>query len=364
VSEHQILQLDKPREEVHRLGFSVLLVSEPFVEFIEVYEHRNQYQQEDLGWLQHTLSSNNLITNPDLRSLRLRLAVSVDLLLIESPIGELVAGQHHVYSGHRMLQLEVVGLGGQHLSLVTINQAQVEQGLIMPHLILGRGSELLVGGETGGSDIVGHQERVGLSVEELDDIVMADNPSAAGLRESLGRNDDPVVVLILMGVAGNLLALTANSFVRVVTGIALRMRVQQVLGVHVLDRNGVKVTNLCRQEQINAAPNNIRTQHTVAIHQQFIANQGLLECRRHESVTCAGVGEDGEVDPEEEEVEDQRNDDETNHSGEEVFGNTFLRYALEKSNRLWETERIHCRISSSPRGPKGRPRRRYRWPRR
>ena len=36
------------------------------------------------------------------------------------------------------------------------------------------------------------------------------------------------------------------------------------------------------------------------------------------------MSEDGEVDPEEEEVKDQRNNDETNHPGEEVFGNAFL----------------------------------------
>lgn len=42
------------------------------------------------------------------------------------------------------------------------------------------------------------------------------------------------------------------------------------------------------------------------------------------------MGEDSKVDPEEEEVEDQRNDDETNHPGEEVFGDTFLHYALEE----------------------------------
>lgn len=54
------------------------------------------------------------------------------------------------------------------------------------------------------------------------------------------------------------------------------------------------------------------------------------------------MGEDGEVDPEEEEVEDQRNDDETNHSGEEVFDNTFLRYALEK----WPFARNQARTLS------------------
>ena len=67
----------------------------------------------------------------------------------------------------------------------------------------------------------------------------------------------------------------------------------------------------------------------MTIHQQLVANQGLLECGRHESVTRARVGEDGEMDPEEDEVEDEGDDDKTNHSGEEVFGDTFLRHALE-----------------------------------
>ena len=73
-------------------------------------------------WWRRTLPSNNCITNPDLGTLRFRLAVTVNLLLIESPIGKLVSRQHHIDSGHRMLQLEVIGLCGQDLSLVTINQ--------------------------------------------------------------------------------------------------------------------------------------------------------------------------------------------------------------------------------------------------
>jgi hypothetical protein len=68
----------------------------------------------------------------------------------------------------------------------------------------------------------------------------------------------------------------------------------------------------------------------VAVHQQFVANQGFLECGRHESITRTGVGKDGEVNPKEEEVEDQRNNNETNHSGEEVFGDTFLCYTSKK----------------------------------
>jgi len=130
----------------------------------------------------------------------------------------------------------------------------MEQGLVVAvHLVLGQGSELLVGGVAGGSDIVGYQERVGLSVEELDDIVMADNPSTTGLRECFGRNDDPVVVVILVGVTGDLLALTADSLVGVITWITLRMRVQQILCIDMLDRNGVKVTNFCTEKPISGS---------------------------------------------------------------------------------------------------------------
>ena len=173
--------------------------------------------------------------------------MTVNLLLIESPLGKFMSRQHHIHSGHRVLQLEVISLGGQDLSLVTVNQAQVEQGLIVVlDLVLGRGGELLMGGITRGSDIMGHKERVGLSVEKLDDIVVADDPSTAGLRKGLGRDDDPVVVFILVGIARDLLALTADSFVRVIVGVTLRVRVQQVLGVDMLERNGVEVTNFCR----------------------------------------------------------------------------------------------------------------------
>ena len=73
---------------------------------------------------------------------------------------------------------------------------------------------------------MGYKERVGLGVEELDDIVMADNPPTTSLRESLGGDDDPVVVRIFMGVTSDLLALAADSLVGVVTGVALGVRME------------------------------------------------------------------------------------------------------------------------------------------
>ena len=151
--------------------------------------------------------------------------MSVNLLLIESPIWKLVSRQHHIHGGHCMLQLEMISLGGQHLSFIAIKQAQVEQGLVVAlHLVLVQSGEFLMGGETGGCDVVGNQERVGLDVEELDDIIVANDPSTTSLGEGLSGNDHPIVVLVFMGVTRNLLALTANSLVRIIAGIALRVR--------------------------------------------------------------------------------------------------------------------------------------------
>ena len=89
-----------------------------------------------------------------------------------------------------------------------------------------------------------------LSVKELDDIVMANIPTTASLRESLSRNDNPVVVLIFMEITGNLLTLTADPPVGVIVWITLRVQVQQVLGFDVLDRNGVEVVDFCGHDDI------------------------------------------------------------------------------------------------------------------
>lgn len=81
---------------------------------------------------------------------------------------------------------------------------------------------------------------------------MADNPSSTSLGESLSGNDHPVVVLVLVGVASDLLALATDSVVGIITGVALRVGVQQILAIHMLDGEGVKVTNLCGRKSINA----------------------------------------------------------------------------------------------------------------
>lgn len=159
--------------------------------------------------------------------------------------------QRHIGSGRHMLQLEAVSLGSQDLSPVTINQAQMEQGFVVAmHLVIRKGYELRVAGVTRESNVVGRQECASLGMKESDDIVMVNIPSTASLRESLSRNDNPVVVLIFMGITGNLLTLTADPPVGVIVWITLRVQVQQVLSFDVLDRNGVKVMDFCGHDDI------------------------------------------------------------------------------------------------------------------
>jgi len=43
------------------------------------------------------------------------------------------------------------------------------------------------------------------------------------------------------------------------------------------------------------------------MHQQLVANEGLLESRTHEGVTRTRVNENGKVNVEEREVDDERN---------------------------------------------------------
>lgn len=62
----------------------------------------------------------------------------------------------------------------------------------------------------------------------------------------------------------------------------------------------------------------------VTVQQQFISDQGLLESRGHEGVSSSRMRQDGEVDPEEEQVEDEGHNDESYYSCEEMFRDSFL----------------------------------------
>ena len=77
---------------------------------------------------------------------------------------------------------------------------------------------------------------------------MADNASAASLGKSFRGNNLPVVVKIIMSIAGDLLSLTADTTIIILQRIPLGMRVQVNLGIFVFYSNDVVVTKLCKNE--------------------------------------------------------------------------------------------------------------------
>ena len=66
---------------------------------------------------------------------------------------------------------------------------------------------------------------------------------------------------------------------------------------------------------------NIRT---LAVQEQFVAPQSLLERGAHEGITGAGVGEDGQVDPENGQVQEDWKDNKRDGSRCKVLPEVFL----------------------------------------
>lgn len=78
-------------------------------------------------------------------------------------------------------------------------------------------------------------------MQKLDGVFVPNDSAPAGLGESFGGYDLPVVVLVCVAVAGDLLALGADAAVVVAQGVLLRVRVQEDFGVFVADGDCVVV---------------------------------------------------------------------------------------------------------------------------
>ena len=88
------------------------------------------------------------------------------------------------------------------------------------------------------------QERVGLDVAELDEVVVAHDAAAALLGERLGGDDLPVVICVSVRVAGDLLSRAADAPVVVAQRVVRVVRVQEDFRILVLDRDNVVIAYL------------------------------------------------------------------------------------------------------------------------
>lgn len=66
-------------------------------------------------------------------------------------------------------------------------------------------------------------------------------------------------------------------------------------------------------------------EQTLRVEKQLVTHQSLLEGSTHEGISCSRVTEDLEVNPEEGEVDDEGEEDETDDACEEVLGESFLK---------------------------------------
>lgn len=133
--------------------------------------------------------------------------MSVDFLLLERPVRQFVTRHHQIYSGKSVLQFEVVRLSVPSFTLMSILQNQTEEGFVVPlDLVSGQHGNFLVSSETGRGDIMGHEVSVGHNMEQLNNIIVADDPATASLGKGLGGEDNPVVVFVFVRVSCDLLA--------------------------------------------------------------------------------------------------------------------------------------------------------------
>lgn len=75
------------------------------------------------------------------------------------------------------------------------------------------------------------QQCLGVDMLQLNDVVVSHDPAATRLGNFLGRNDLPVVVGVIVGIASYLLALRTDTAVIIPQGVSFFVRVEVLFRV-------------------------------------------------------------------------------------------------------------------------------------
>lgn len=194
---------------------------------------------------QRTLISDDIFNKPDGRALS-GVLVSVDLLLLEGPVGKILGMGPQCHLGRHVNEFEVAGLALEGLALWGVPcQLDLEQGVVVPAVVVpGPGGELLIGRHQRRSDVVSQEEGVCGHVQELDNVVVAHDTTTAGFWERLGGDDAPVVVQVAVSVTGDLLALATDTAILVGERILVGMGVEVNLGILVAESQDVVIVDI------------------------------------------------------------------------------------------------------------------------
>lgn len=224
-----------------------------------------------------------------------------NLNLLETPLRKVDVASSEVAAKDLMLETES---SGKSPDLATVARSRITNNLNLPVVLVVTNSQVTVAGNflvasgDRGSDIVRVQVAASLSVDKSNDGVVT-NESEITLRVvvllSAVGVEEPVVVGVLVVVASNLLLLGTLR-------VGLNVRVKKTTTItHVLDSGARTDCNLER-----AVLSNLSTLEV------------SLEERAHLSIPRAGAIENREVQGEREEVDQERDDDEANNTGDDV----------------------------------------------
>jgi hypothetical protein len=91
--------------------------------------------------------------------------------------------------------------------IIAVQELELEQSIVVLAMIItGNSSELLIRRHKRGGNIMRKENRLRVVVQELDNIVMADDTTSSSFRKSLSGDDLPPIVGVIVTIAGNLLA--------------------------------------------------------------------------------------------------------------------------------------------------------------
>lgn len=87
------------------------------------------------------------------------------------------------------------------------------------------------------------QKGLGVDVLQLNDVVVSDDPATTRFGDFLGRDDLPVVVCVIVGITGDLLALRTDTAVIISQGVSFIVRVKVLLRVLVTYGDSIVVSD-------------------------------------------------------------------------------------------------------------------------
>jgi hypothetical protein len=183
--------------------------------------------------------------------------------------------------GRHVNEPKMSGLASERLSFMCIVHLYLEQGIVVSGGIVdGPGGKFLVGRHERRSDIVRQQVGLRVDMQKLDDIVVTDDTASSAFGDLPGRNDLPVVVGIVVRVTSDLLTcifgerarhqfivlwrdaegvwrkltLRTDPSVIILQRISVQVRVQESLGILVLEGNRIVISQFYHRKQPLSRP--------------------------------------------------------------------------------------------------------------